>query len=120
MKRLALLVLAACGHAAPTPTPDNHGGAPPDAAAAPTARCLPVVSGDCGCSYPCHVGDPAGARWVLSWGDGKVDADVTRWCIDRACTDAFYADLVCDGVCPITAADPTCHFDSGGACVSGR
>lgn len=87
-----------------------------------SARCLPVVAAECGCTYACGIGWSAdGVRYTVRhrfWDSGRsaLNARVDRWCVDGACTDAFFGEIVCSGICAPTAADPACHFD-GDACV---
>lgn len=125
--RFATLALAACGADAPPvahPAPANHTARAPAAAppAPPAAerRCLPVVAAECGCVYTCGVGVRTGAGWTVThpfWGDTPLAARVDRFCVGDACTEAFHAEIVCDGICAPHPADATCHFDDRGACV---
>jgi hypothetical protein len=84
------------------------------------ARCLPVVAAECGCVYSCGVGDPGdGGKFTVHhpfWGMTPLTAHVDRWCVGDACTDALFADIVCDGICTPKPADATCHFE-GALCV---
>jgi hypothetical protein len=85
-------------------------------------RCLPVVAKECGCTYSCGIGVRRGGddRWTVHhpfWGSAALDARVDAWCVDGACTPAFLAAIVCDGICAPKAGDPTCRFDAQGACV---
>lgn len=106
-----LVVLAGCrGEQAPGPGP------------APAARrCLPVVAADCGCVYSCGAGiRQQGGRYRVThpfWRGTVLTARIDRWCVDGRCTDAFFADVVCDGICPPRPADPTCHIDRAGRCT---
>lgn len=71
--------------------------------------------------YSCGVGLQTGDHWAVRhpfWKDSELKAKVTRWCVDDGCTDAFDAEIVCDGICPRKLADATCRF-VGDACVSG-
>lgn len=120
------LALAACGAdpRPPTAAPANHAAttpaAPAPTAAAPDRRCLPVVSDACGCVYTCGVGVRVAAGWTVThpfWGDEPLAAQLGRFCVGDACTEAFHVELVCDGICAPRAADATCHFDDRGACV---
>jgi len=131
---LAAVLLGACS-GAPAPSPGTVG---PGGTAAVTAeprsgvtsraglpgaaeaRCLPVVAAACGCVYDCATGVPAGADdWTVHhpfWGDKPLRARVDRWCVSGECTDAFMAEIICDGICAPKPADATCHFD-GDRCV---
>ncbi|CAN5235453.1 hypothetical protein BH09MYX1_BH09MYX1_61330 [soil metagenome] len=92
-----------------------------DAAPAPAKRCLPVVAGDCGCVYACGLGvETAPGKYTVNhafWGGTPLVAKVAPWCIDADCTDAFHAEIPCDGICPKKPADHSCHFDDEGRCV---
>ena len=123
---IVALALAACGpdrHPSPAPLANRAPGAPAAAsptAAAPERRCLPVVSDACGCVYTCGVGVRVAAGWTVThpfWGDEPLAAQLGRFCVGDACTEAFHVELVCDGICAPRAADATCHFDDRGACV---
>jgi hypothetical protein len=97
---------------APTPEPSE---------AAPTAerRCLPVVAAECGCVYSCGVGTRDAEGWSVAhsfWGDTPVRARVDRWCVEGQCTEAFFGEIVCDGICAPRPADPSCAFDAEGSC----
>ena len=98
----------------------------PDATAAdaPSAvverRCLPVVAKECGCVYSCGTGIKDGDFWKVThpfWRNTELTAKVEKWCAGVACTEAFHAEIVCDGICMPKPADTTCHFDDKGACV---
>jgi hypothetical protein len=131
------VALAACsGASAPPPGTAALGGAGGTAAVtaeprsgvtsraglpgAAEARCLPVVAGACGCVYDCATGVPAGSDfWTVRhpfWGDKPLRARVDRWCAGSECTEAFMAEIVCDGICAPKPADATCHFE-GDLCV---
>jgi hypothetical protein len=120
-----VLPLAACGadRAAPPAAPANRAAsapAAPPAAPTPDRRCLPVVADACGCVYTCGVGVRVDAGWTVThpfWGDEPLAAQLGRFCVGDACTEAFHVELVCDGICAPRAADATCHFDDRGACV---
>jgi hypothetical protein len=83
-------------------------------------RCLPVVAKDCGCVYTCAEGHETtpGVYSVRHsrWNDKALTARVDRFCADGQCTDAFFADIVCDGICTPRPADATCRFQ-GNRCV---
>jgi hypothetical protein len=87
------------------------------------ARCLPVVAPKCGCVYSCGVGWPVGkGRFRVRhsfWGKTPLSARVDRWCVGKRCTRAFFAEIVCSGICPRRPADPTCRFVKD-LCVSGK
>ena len=111
------LAFAACGGSS-APPPANRATVEP-AAHAPERRCLPVVAKQCGCVYACGEGERAGARWRVKhafWKPIELTADIATWCADATCTNAFTADIVCDGICVPKPADPTCRFDAAGAC----
>ena len=90
---------------------------------APALRCLPVVAAECGCVYDCGVGEPQsdGSYLVTHsfWEGTRLEARVAQWCSGSDCTDAFHAEIVCDGICAPMPADPTCHF-MGDKCSSLR
>lgn len=83
-------------------------------------RCLPAVAAACGCVYPCTVGsrrlDDGAYDVQLSGFPEPVTGRVKRWCVGKACTDAFFVELLCTAVCSPKPADATCHFDATGAC----
>jgi hypothetical protein len=123
---LILAVVAACS-GGPRPAADppaNHIRADADLPAPPTAhRCLPVVAFDCGCVYGCGDGTEQsdGSYQVVeqTW-SSPVRARVSQFCIDDECTDAFFGEIICDGICAPHPADATCHFDgSPQRCQSG-
>ena len=94
------------------------------AATANSAReCLPVVAAKCGCKYTCGLGvRQADGSYLVShtfWKNKKLKARIDTWCVAGACTRAFYAEIVCGGICARRPADPTCHFE-GGHCVGER
>ena len=80
-------------------------------------RCLPVVAAECGCVYSCGAGtrDSDGSYRVTHsfWKDTVLRAKIADWCVDGECTEAFFAEIICDGLCPSRPADPTCHFEAG-------
>jgi hypothetical protein len=132
IRALLLLALAACssgGHATPPSTEPLQSTAGPTASEADpnepetTDRCLPVVAADCGCVYDCGVGtlQPNGLYSVTHsfWGTTPITARIDEWCADGACTEAFFGNIVCDGICAPKPANSTCHFE-GDACVSAR
>jgi hypothetical protein len=86
-------------------------------------RCLPVVAAHCGCVYACGVGRVrADGSYRIQhdfWKGTELSGRVDRWCVQRECTDAFFADIACSGICSPKPADPTCHFE-GTSCVSGH
>lgn len=91
-----------------------------DAPAAAERRCLPVVAKECGCVYSCAAGTKDGDTWKVKhpfWGTTELTAKVDKWCAGNACTEAFHAEIVCDGICMPKPADSTCHFDAAGACI---
>lgn len=95
-----------------------------DAAATRTkARCLPVVSTVCGCTYSCGVGAPRGDGVYdvehPGWKPLLLSAQLTTWCAEGRCTEAFDAQLICSGVCTRKPADSTCHFDAEKRCIGG-
>ena len=80
---------------------------------------MPVVAKECGCTYSCGIGERDGDRWTVRhefWKGATLRARVDAWCVDGQCTDAFFAEITCDGICAPKPADPTCHFD-GDRCV---
>lgn len=130
-----LVVLVACSRtASPGPSavelpPPGDAGpvaaqsiAPPPATTPPppAKRCLPVVAAECNCVYECGVGvETAPGVWSVThkfWKGSKLQAKVARWCFNGDCTDAFHADIVCDGICGGKPADHGCHFD-GDRCL---
>lgn len=117
----SLAALAGCsGTRSPEP-PANLPAEPTGSAVGPERRCLPVVSSQCGCSYPCAVGERApDGGWRVRhepiWKDAVLEGKIVPWCVDGACTDAFDVELVCDGICAPKAADPKCRF-VGTRCV---
>ncbi len=119
--RVALFAfsVAACGSSTTTSAPPaNREPAAP--AATPEKRCLPVIAKECGCTYSCGAGVRDGTGWRVThsfWKGNDLKAAVERYCVGGACTEVFSAEIVCDGICPPKAADPTCHFDGSGACV---
>jgi hypothetical protein len=130
------MVVIACDHT-PPPAARVAGSAERDgadgsdvpvpltsASVAPAAKkCLPVVAADCGCVYSCGTGTQTGPdKWSVVhpiWAPHTLDAKVSRWCVGSDCTDAFHAQIVCDGVCAPKPADHTCHFE-GDRCVSAQ
>lgn len=120
--------LAAPGKGTPPSAQAPRRDAPVSRRVAPKpkqARCLPLVSPDCGCGYSCGVGWPVtkGGKWPYRvrhnfWGKTLLAARVARWCVDKQCTQAFFVRLVCGGICPRRPADPSCHFVQD-LCVSG-
>ena len=122
MHRLTVLAaLVACSSRAGAPAPErvaNDVGV--DAAAPEQDRCLPVVAADCGCVWGCGIGTPlADGRYQViheHWAS-TITAHIDQWCVDGECTAAFFGDIVCDGICSPSPADPTCHF-VGHACRS--
>ncbi|MBL8683911.1 MAG: hypothetical protein JNK05_32365 [Myxococcales bacterium] len=113
------LALVACTRAR-TPVAPQTSEAPRVVTAG--ARCLPVVSDECGCVYPCAAGEPRSsgafsvraARWTSA-----LEARVADWCVAGQCTPAFHVALVCDGICERRPADATCAFRAG-RCETGR
>ena len=91
--------------------------------ATPAKRCLPVVAADCGCVYSCGSGaETSPGKWNVThpnWATHGLEAKVAPWCVAGDCTDAFHAQIVCDGICRPKPADHTCHFE-GDRCVSGQ
>jgi hypothetical protein len=112
MKALVIALLVACSGPAAKQGPAT-------VAPADVKRCLPVVAKECDCVYSCGVGEQRGDHWLVRrayWKDaGK--AQIESWCSHGECTDAFAAEIICDGICMPKAADPTCHFDASGACI---
>jgi hypothetical protein len=110
--RFSFLLIAACSR---TEVVETTGA---------TARCLPVVAPSCGCVYSCGTGtEISPGKWRVThpfWGSTPLDAKVAPWCVGGVCTDAFHAALPCTVICAPKPADATCHFASGGACVTGR
>lgn len=122
VRHLLLLVLIACRAPAAPPGPANHAAPPTAAPPAPVAgerRCLPVVAADCGCVYTCGVGTRAGDGWTVTHGfwTEPLRARLDRWCVDGQCSEAWFGEIVCSGICVPRPADATCHFDDAGACV---
>jgi hypothetical protein len=122
MRSVAVVMFVGCGSASAPPPPSNvQAPAPaPAPAQAIEKRCLPVVAKECGCVYTCGTGTRDGDHWTVThsfWKDMPLKAKVERWCVDEACTEAFAAEIVCSGICAPKPADPTCHFDAGGACI---
>jgi hypothetical protein len=115
---------------APSPTAEARGGeareapapaGPSDQASAAEPRCLPVVAVECGCVYPCGLGTRDGDGWSVRhahW-DGPIRARIDRWCVDGECTDAFFGEIVCDGICAPRPADRTCVLDASGCHSAG-
>ncbi|MCA9673471.1 MAG: hypothetical protein H6708_03085 [Kofleriaceae bacterium] len=133
---LALVVAVAACHGTPAAPGATPGAAAPAAGDAPianvatggdpapaddgTRRCLPTVAAECGCVYACAPGRLDGDHWIVDhpfWAPTPLHAHVDRWCVDGACTDAFFGAIVCDGICAPRPADASCHFDDAGACV---
>lgn len=127
---LAAVLLVACRgkDAAPAPAPTKV--APPPGvnpalatamAAHIDARCLPVVAKACGCVYACAKGiSTDGKRWTVTsavWKGRPLAATIEPWCVGGVCTDAFAAELVCDGICAPKPADATCHMNKDLECV---
>ncbi len=119
-----ILIVAACGTPAQEPphhTAPSAPNVPSPVATPPERRCLPVVANLCGCVYTCGLGVKAdNTHWTVThgfWKDSPLRATVARWCVKEACTDAFTAEILCSIICAPKPADPTCHFDAGGACV---
>jgi hypothetical protein len=117
---LALVSCAREQHASvvvDTTTPATSASTTPPSSA---KRCLPVVSDDCKCTYSCGTGtETSPGKWSVShpfWGQHPLDAKIAPWCVAGDCTDAFHAQIVCDGVCAPKPADHTCHFE-GDRCV---
>jgi hypothetical protein len=77
-------------------------------------RCLPVVAAECGCVYSCGLGtEEAAGEWSVRhefWGAAPVKARVDRWCVDGRCTEAFFGEIVCSGICPAKPAEPNCRL----------
>ncbi|WAS95555.1 hypothetical protein [Nannocystis punicea] len=104
--------------AAPTPPPaPAPASAEPSSAPAPTSparRCLPVVAADCGCVYSCGLGtEQEPGRWSVAhehWAPQAITARVDRWCVDGRCTEAFFGEIVCSGICPPKPAEPNCRL----------
>lgn len=97
------------------PARDAPRDAPPTAAppADEATRCLPVVAAECGCVYPCGVGTlVADKRYRVqhaAWKGVTLEARVDTWCVDGACTEAFFAEILCLAICAPKAADPSCR-----------
>jgi len=145
MRLLALSSLLLLGCSSPTPTspsgkaqpaPAVQATAPAPAAAAasspaprplpasgsPEVRCLPVVAKECGCVYACGRGVRDGDHWKVThsfWKGTVLRAVIQRWCVHGQCTEVFAAEILCAQICAPRPADPSCHLDGGGACVSG-
>ena len=132
MTRWLFFVVAACSGSSPSRTEPEpiktvaimeagvSDAAPIDSPAAAETRCLPVVAKECGCVYSCGVGTKDGDTWKVKhpfWRDSVLTAKIDKWCAGNACTEAFHAEIVCDGICMPKPADSTCHFDDKGACV---
>lgn len=109
--------------ATPPPAPSSSAPAPVVEAAAavvepatPTAarRCLPVVAAECGCVYSCGLGvETSPGRWSVAherWAPHDVAARVDRWCVDGRCTEAFFGEIVCAGICSPRPAEPHCRL----------
>jgi len=80
-------------------------------------RCLPVVAPECGCVYDCGLGTRDGDAWSVvhsNWGETALRAVVDEWCVGDECTDAFHAEIVCDGICERRAASADCVLDASG------
>jgi hypothetical protein len=107
---------AVAPRAEPSPGPassTSDAGVAPQAS--PSARCLPVVAAECGCVYSCAAGtETSPGRWQVRhpfWTEPLV-ARIDRWCVDGQCTEAFFGEIVCSGICPPRPADATCHFEN--------
>lgn len=114
----ALALVACTRPRSPVATSANEA---PRAVAA-GARCLPIVSDECGCVYSCGAGEPRAngvfAVRAAPW-PNALEARVADWCVDGQCTPAFHVALECDGICARRAADSTCAFRAG-RCGTGR
>jgi hypothetical protein len=86
-------------------------------------RCLPVVSKECGCVYPCALGTPStregGYQVRAALWETALEGRVELWCAEGQCTPAFHVELVCDGICAPRPADTTCAL-RGGRCMSAQ
>jgi hypothetical protein len=127
---LPLIVLLACD-----PSTKGEPVTPPATPAAPVAsepaapvvtpvatpvatsaarRCLPVVAAECGCVYGCGLGTETEAgRWSVAheaWAPHPVVARVDRWCVDGQCTEAFFGEIVCGGICSPKPAEAGCRL----------
>ncbi len=104
MRHALLLLLLGC----------SSSNEPPTSKAAPPAlvKCLPVVAKECGCVYDCGTGTSTdGKTWHVRhafWKDTELTAVVEPWCVGGACTDAFAAQIVCDGICAPKPARTDC------------
>lgn len=82
--------------------------------ASPARRCLPVVAAECGCVYTCGLGtEQQPGRWSVAhefWAPHPVLARVDRWCVAGQCTEAFFGELPCSGICPPKPAEPGCRL----------
>jgi hypothetical protein len=124
----SLLSALTIGSAAPTkpassPRPERFTDARPRAltraeVGAPVdARCLPVTA--CGCTYACGIGWPEAkdsSRYQVRhsfWDNGRspLGARIDRFCANKQCTDAFFVEIGCLGICRVRPADATCHFN---------
>ena len=120
------LGLASCASPAPTKTAPSEPAVPsnaphivpvevgPDVAPAGGAahRCLPVVAAECGCTYDCGDGVEIapGAYEVTHavWAPSTVRARIKPWCVAGDCTDAFFGEIVCSGICTPKPARQDC------------
>ncbi len=88
--------------------------APRPAEPAQARRCLPVVAAECGCVYSCGLGvEETPGRWSVAhahWGALPVQARVDRWCVGGRCTEAFFGEIVCGGICAPRPAEPHCQL----------
>jgi hypothetical protein len=75
---------------------------------------LPVVAAECGCVYSCGLGsEEAPGRWRVvheHWAPEPIAARVDRWCVEGQCTEAFFGEIVCSGICPPRPAEPNCRL----------
>lgn len=87
---------------------------PAVATPSPARRCLPVVAAECGCVYSCGLGtEDAPGRWSVAhehWAPDPIVARVDRWCAEGQCTEAFFGEIVCGGICSPRPAEPNCRL----------
>lgn len=64
--------------------------------------------------YDCGLGtEQTPGRWQVDhefWSPHPIFARVDRWCVDGHCTDAFFGEIPCDGICPARPAEPSCRL----------
>jgi hypothetical protein len=71
-----------------------------------------VVAAECGCTYDCGDGvETTPGMYEVThpvWAPSTVRARIKPWCVAGDCTDAFFGEIVCSGICTPKPARHDC------------